>query len=72
MAACREEYAGVCVNDVEGYYIVNILSVTLGIGLFFVLRKLLLQVQNTEASLWKISTAEDENEIYLEGQSSYR
>ena len=55
---------GTCINDVEGFYIVNLLIVFLGFILFFYLKKMLTQVQNVDVSLWKVNL---DDEVDLSG-----
>ena len=68
IAECREEHAGTCINDVEGFYIVNTVSVIVGVALFFYLKKSLTGIQKIDQSLWKMSSSEEE--IRLEGSDS--
>ena len=68
IAECREQHAGTCINDVEGFYIVNTASVIIGLGLFFYLKQSLTSVQKIDQSLWKMSSSEEE--IRLEGSDS--
>ena len=48
------ELSGTCVTDTEGFYIVNTLSIIVGIAIFWYLKKVLTETQNLDFDQWKL------------------
>ena len=63
-----EDLSGTCVVDVEGFYIVNTLSVFFGVIIFWYLRRVLKETENIDFAQWKF---QNNNEVDLSGNIFY-